>query len=392
MFPAVLPAAERPHPEKLEPQLVTRVVTTIAEIREDAWDALFPAATEKYAFYKTVEESGFTDFVFRYVLVYDGEVLAGAAPCFLMNYSLDTTVQGFLKTWTNALRKIFPSALCLRVLVCGLPMGRGQVGARGDDPRVTRLACAAVEALARDEKASLVAYKDFDAEDTARFDFLRDEGFYRFENFPSMAMDLPFASFDAYTKTLSRASKEGLRRKLKNPNQNEIRLEVSASADHCLEELYALYLQTIRRHDELGFETVPKDFFRNISKNMPGETLFFLWWIGPRLAGFAYCLVSGHYFQDYYLGFDYALSHDYNLFFIRFRDLFNWCLAHGMTTYDIGNTNYESKRRLGFDFVRLFTYAKCRNRWINPVFHGLCHLLKPENFDPVFKIMRARAS
>jgi len=105
------------------------------------------------------------------------------------------------------------------------------------------------------------------------------------------------------------------------------------------------------------------------------------------MVSFAFCLIRGNYFIDYYLGFDYSIAHKYNLYFIRFRDLLKWCIANGVKKYEMGVTTYEPKRRLGFDFVRLYFYIKHRNRLINPFLKIIGHFIKPENFDPVFDTM-----
>jgi hypothetical protein len=51
----------------------------------------------------------------------------------------------------------------------------------------------------------------------------------------------------------------------------------------------------------------------------------------------------------------------------------------------MGITGYEAKRRLRFDFIPLYLYAKLRNRMLRPVFNLICQFLKFENFDPALK-------
>jgi predicted N-acyltransferase len=375
-------------PPSAEP--CVQIVDRIGDIGRAEWDSVFPDIPESYAFYQVLEASHFEDFTFSYVLIRQKERLIGVAPCFFMNYSLDTTVQGVLKTFSNAVKKIFPAFMSLRVMVCGLPMGQGRVGIADGNGEVMRLILRGVEEAAAKKNASIIAFKDFGTDDAPKLDFLRREGFYKFESLPSTVMKIGFKDFDGYLKTLSRASRDGLKRKLKKVSSCGIEMEIREDPGHYLDEVYALYLQTVRRHDQLSFETVPKAFFTHAAEQMPGKTKFFLWKMEGRVVAFAFCLVSGTYFIDYYLGFDYSLAHDYHLFFVRFRDLFDWCLSNGMETYEMGSTSYEPKRRLGFGFLRLFGYARCRTPWLNPFFKALCALLRPENFDPVFKIMRER--
>ena len=101
-----------------------------------------------------------------------------------------------------------------------------------------------------------------------------------------------------------------------------------------------------------------------------------------KLAAFLFCLVSDKLLIDYFLGFDYTIAHQHRLYFVRFNDVMNWCFQHKIKKYEMGQTSYEPKRRLGFDFVPLYIYAKMRVRLLRPAFKILCMFLKFENFDP----------
>ena len=151
-----------------------------------------------------------------------------------------------------------------------------------------------------------------------------------------------------------------------------------------LQDVYGLYLDIVAKHD-MGFELIPVDFFKNISNNMPDNTKFFLWRIDGKPVAFLFCLVSKDLLIDFYVGFDYSVAYRYHLYFIKFRDVLNWCIKHGITKYEMGTTGYEPKRRLNFDFEPLYIYAKLRNRMLRPIFNLICQFLKFENFDPDLK-------
>ena len=373
--------------------LRTRIARRIEEIPPEDWIRVFPPVLENYHFFKSLDESNFEQFRFYYLLIYDHEDLVGATSCFLMNYPLETTIQGAPRYFLNAFKKIFPNLFNLRALICGLPMGPGRIGVRGENRGgVLRAILEGMEQIAREEKIPIVALKDFDPKDDVLLDPLQKEGFYKFRSLPNTELDVSFTSFDQYLKTLSPASRYDLKRKFKKVDGHvKIELEVSNHPDHALEEIHGLYLQTSTR-SEMQFEKVPKDFFEKVSKNMLGETKYFFWRIDKKLVAFTFCLVSGDRLIDYYLGLDYSIAYQYHLYFVRFRDLLNWCLAHKIKTYEMGNTSYEPKRRLGFNFLPLYVYAKHRNPRVNPFFKMLCRALKPDNFDPIFKGIEKKKS
>ena len=366
--------------------LKVKIVGKIEEIPPGDWGKTFPDVVENYHFFKALDESNLSQFSFFYILVYDNDIPVGSTSCFVMNFPLDIAVTGGLKKITNFIKRVSPGIINPRILVCGLPMGQGRIGLAGELKKVFTAIYRGMEEIARKERAGIIAFKDFNASYFNLFDKLLDRGFTRIRSLPSTDMDISFASFDEYLKTLSSVSRSGLKRKFKEIDAlPKIDLEITNKPDEAtLCEIHALYLQTYERQ-EVGLEKLSLDFFRNISRNMPDETKFFLWRINNKLAGFALCLVSGDYFIDYYLGFDYSVVFQYHLYFVRFRELMNWCIANKIKKYEMGQTSYEPKRRMGFKFIPLYIYVKHRNKFFNPIFKIISRIMKPDNFQPVFE-------
>lgn len=371
--------------------LKTIVARKISEIPPDDWNKVFPNVLESYIFFKTLDESNFEQFSFYYIMVYDRKMPVGAAPCFLMNYSLDTSINGPLRRFTNSLRKLIPNIFSLKVVTCGMPIGQGRIGVVGNTDAVMKAILRRLEQIARKNRAAIIAFKDFDKIYTKLLDPLQKAGFSKFDSLPSAELNVWFKDFEEYLKTLSSANRYDLRRKFRKVDGHvAIALEVADNLeDDVLQDVYRLYLETVNKH-EMGFELLPIDFLRNISKNMPGRTKFFLWRIEGKLVAFLLCFIWEDVFMDYYLGLDYSVAYKYHLYFIKFRDTLNWCIKHGMKKYDMGLTGYEPKRRLNFDFVTFYIYVKLRNRMLRPAFNLICQFLKFENFDQDLKKAKRR--
>ena len=357
--------------------LKTRVIRSVRDIGRDEWNGVYPSVLESYDFYGTLEESGIEQFRLFYVLAYERRTLVGVAPCFIMSYSLDTSINGPLRRLSNAVRRLSPNLFSLKTLVCGMPMGQGRIGAIHDPGKVMKAVLRRMEQVARKERAAIIAFKDFPREYTPMLDPLQHEGFSKFDGLPTNEMNVWFRDFEEYLGTLSAASRYDLRRKFRKVDgQVKFHLEiVDALDDRTLHEVYRLYLEIVDRHD-MGFEMLPPAFFRNVAKNMPGRTKYFLWKLDGKLAAFLLCLVSDEMLIDYYVGLDYSVAHKYHLYFVKFRDVLNWCIKHGIKRYEMGITGYEPKRRLGFEFIPLYLYVKLRNRAFRPVFKAVCQFLK----------------
>ena len=372
--------------------LRTRVTGKISDIPAGDWNKVFPDVLEGYDFFRTLDGSGIGQFSFHYIMVYDRKIPVGAIACFLVDYSLDTSINGPLRRITNSIKKIRPNIFSLKAFVCGMPMGQGRMGLAGDRDAVFKVIMRKVEQLAKKNKAAIIAFKDFDKSYTAMLDPLQKYGFSKFDSLPNTELNVWFKDFEEYLKTLSGATRYDLRRKFKKVDGHvDIKMEILDSLEpEDLSDVYRMYLEIVARND-MNFELLPIDFFRDIPKNMSGHTKFFLWRMDGKIVAFLFCLVSEELLIDYFVGLDYSVAHKYHLYFLKFRDALNWCIKNNIKKYEMGITAYEPKLRLGFDLVPLYLYAKLRNRMLRPVFNLICQFLKFEHFDPVLRKVKKKA-
>jgi predicted N-acyltransferase len=133
---------------------------------------------------------------------------------------------------------------------------------------------------------------------------------------------------------------------------------------------------------------MPKKFFHDISLNMPEETKYFLWKIDGNVVAFNLCLVKNGVLVDAYIGMDYNFAHKYHLYYLTFRDILVWCMENKIAVYEAGALNYDPKKRLDFDFIPQYIYARHINAIANFFFGGICALIKPENYDPLLKTLK----
>ncbi len=369
----------------VEIRFETKIVRRIEEIPASDWESAYPQVLEGYRFFKALDDSNLQQFSLYYILVYQEGRPAGAACCFLMDYSLDTTVQRPLRTFAIFLKKYFPSIFNFKVLMCGSPTGPGRLGIIGEPIGTFGAIYKALEDIAEKEKVAIIAFKEFDTSYREALTSLTQKGFHRFDGFPNTKQEVHYENFDSYLKSLSYATRYDLKRKFRKVDgQVPIDLEITGRLGSALEESYDLYRQMLLKHETI-FEVLSKEFFVRISEEMPGETKFFLWRIHGKLVAFAFCLTSKDYLLDCHIGLDYSVAYQYHLYFVRFRDIMDWSLKNGIHTYEMGNTNYDPKKRLGFRLIPQDIYAKHRNRYINPLLKIFCHFLEPKHSDPFLK-------
>lgn len=363
-----------------------KVTNRISDIPADDWNGVYPDVIEGYQFFRTLDELNLEQFRFYYMVVYSGKKAVAATPCFLMDYPLDSSVDGPVRRITNRIKKVMPRFFSLKAFICGMPMGQGRIGIVGDRQAALEVILRKMEQIAKKRRAPVIAFKDFDRSYSDVLGPLLKRGFTRFSGLPNTEMNIEFGDLEGYLKTLSPASRYDFRRKFKKvPKDLNIEMSVHDSISGAdIEAVFRLYMEVVVGHD-MGFEVLPIGFFRSVSENMPGKAKFFLWRIDKRIVAFSLSFVSGGTLMLYYTGLDYSVAHKYHLYFFVFRDVLNWCMEHNIKIFEMGYKGYETKRRLGFDFIPLGIYVKLRNKTLRPIFNAVAQLLKFENFDPALK-------
>ncbi|MFH1281313.1 MAG: GNAT family N-acetyltransferase, partial [Candidatus Omnitrophota bacterium] len=100
-----------------------------------------------------------------------------------------------------------------------------------------------------------------------------------------------------------------------------------------------------------------------------------------RLAAFNLCFLYDNLLIDKFVGFDYEISKQFNLYFVIQAYNIKWCLSNSLCYYYSGQTNYEPKIRLGGKLITLYAYLKHKNMFFNSFLKLLIPLFKPDNFD-----------
>ena len=374
-----------------ETHFTVKVCESIADIPRKDWDSVYPPGPENYGFLKTLDETLTRQFKFYYISIYDKERIECAAPCFIVDYPLDTTLEEPVRRIISFIRRLgFPRFLTLRAIICGSPASEGHIGIRAHELAKDLIPILAREMddIARREHAAVIAFKDFTGDYKETLKPLERMKFHKTTLLPYVELDLRFRSFDEYLDSLSKKTRADLRRKFKHSRENaSIEMEVRTDLGDILDEAYELYQDNLGRA-YMRFEEMTKEFFITIPKNMPQETKYFIWRANGKLAAFSLCLLSGGTLEGHYLGFDYSVAHLYHLYFIAFRDKITWCINNGVRKYHTGALNYDPKKRLDFKFIPEYLYVKHRSKIPNFFFSFLIAALQPEKHDPVLKSLK----
>ena len=354
-------------------------IDTVSSIKKEDWDAFFANCPEGYWFYETLEQSRLAEFSFYYLLAYRQERLAAIIPFFTADFDGNTVLEPGIRKMVSAVRTVAPRFLVFKTLFCGSPFGeQGLLGIAADVSDTRALVYALTRELkdfCRRQGLALLLFKDFPDQDASVLDLLGGQGFFKADSFPSAIIDLPYKTFDDYLASLSNGARKDLRRKLKKAcDTGALTTQVVQRVDDVIDDIYRLYMNTYNA-GATKFEKLTKEFFLKVAEKAGSGCRYFLYFINGELAAFNLCFVHGDLLIDKFIGFDYDIAKRYSLYFVSWCVNVQWCIDNGITHYQVGQTDYEPKTRLGGRLVPLYAYVRHTNGLVNRCLQVLAKFL-----------------
>ena len=370
------------------PQGVAKV-RALAELQNyGAWKCALQNKCKDHRYYEIVQETLQCGFEHHYLLIEDhaGQVRA-IQPVFFVRQNLVEGVRGKVRSIVGTIRKMFPRFLTMRVLMVGCGAGAGDLGVwdKDDEPFVAKALQSSLQTYARQNKASLVVFKDFPAIYRSALEVLYSSGYARIPSMPMTRLSLRYKNWDEYFGTLSKATRKDLRRKFRKAERApNIEMEVVTDVTPFIDEIYPLYL-AVHERSALKFETLTKEYFRAIGQQIPERARFFIWRQNDKIVSFSFCLVCGDAIYDECIGLDYEVALDLHLYFYTLRDIISWALQQRLKYYYSNPLNYEPKLHLDCELVCLDLCVIHTNPLLNPIFCRLIKYLGPTRHDPILR-------
>src|SRR6201997_2189137 len=140
-------------------------VFTLADLENcRGWRRALQNKCQDHRYYEIVEKTLACGFEHHYLLLENraGDV-AAIQPVFFVRQNLVEGVPGKIRSIVDGIRKVFPRFLTMRVLMVGCAAGTGDLAAcdEKDEPWVANALLATLRIYAKQNKASLVVFKDF---------------------------------------------------------------------------------------------------------------------------------------------------------------------------------------------------------------------------------------
>ena len=361
------------------------VVTSASKIPAELRRTALAGRSKDFRYYELLEESLRTQFDYRHFVLHDEASGEWAVqPFFFVNQDLLAGLPQAVRSLFAPVRKLWPRFLTLRMMMIGCAAGEGELDHAG--PWLPDALREAIDAYRPQARASIILFKDFPSTYRDALETFTRHGYQRAPSMPAARLELDFADFEEYmTVRLSKVFRKNLRRKLRaSEGSLPIAMEVLTDATHLVDEIYPLYRQTYERSD-FKFEELNQEYFALIGRRMPDQIRYFIWRQGGRIIAFSLCLVHGGILHDLAVGLDYTVALDLHLYFLTWRDVIQWCLKNGVTTYHTGPLNYDPKLHLKLLLVPQDLYARHNSPLLNPIFKLAIKYLEPTRHDATLK-------
>jgi len=366
------------------------VAHRVPEADAETWAAGLQHQANDHRYYELTHDALGHQFGHYYLLLQDHAGKTRAIQPFLMvNQDLVTGMPKAFRRVMDKIRRRFPSALVMRMLMVGCSAGEGHLARDRSTGGVEWVAQALSEALhpvARGFQAAMIVLKDFPKTYRKPLRPLRRSGYARVPSMPGSRLDLNFKNFEDYLQTrLSHKTRKNLRSKYRKAAAGPlVEMEVVSDIAPHIDELFPLYQQVLER-SQYKFEELTKSYFVQISRRMGERALFFIWRQNGRAVAFSSCAGHEGVLRDHYIGLDYKVALEHHLYFVTFRDIVTWAIENKYHTYYSAPLNYEPKYHLRHDLVPLDLYVRTSWNWINPLFRFVVPYLEPTRYDPMIR-------
>jgi predicted N-acyltransferase len=364
-------------------------VVTRAELQNlPAWREPFRDRCKDERFYELISGSLSGDFDYYFLILEDEEHrVRGIQPLFFVRQNLTEALSGPLRQMLDRIRRRFPRFLTLKMLMVGCAAGESHLGAcRPEDAEwVAQSLHSCLKTFAREARASLVVLKDFPARYRQSLQSFSNNGYTRVASMPMTRLSLRHRHFEEYLASLGKATRKNLRRKFRKTAQSApITCVVLNDVTAIIDEIYPLYLQ-VHERSKLHFEKLTPEYFCRLGREMPERARFFVWRQEGQAIACSLCLVHDDTIYDDYLGLDYRVAFDLNLYFYTLRDILSWAIDAGLRFYCSSPLNYDPKLHLGCELMPLDLYVTHTGAFLNPIFRHALRYLQPTKHDPILR-------
>lgn len=376
----------------------THVCNSVEQVSPSDWSNLLPGKGEDWAYFRTLEQAPPPGFGLGAIVVRNEGTVVAAAPVFRTVYRFDTSLQGRLRWLGDRVYQHAPRLVSMRVLSLGSPLSdNSHIGLAPELSPDQRLAVIkemlnCLKMQAKKESIPLVSAKSLLTEEADEYQqTFAACGFARVTTIPNVILELPYRDLHGYLASLPEGTASYLRRKWRT--SGKVKIEHRTSIDDVRDEVNALYASTLAHSpvDYGNFGPVHPDYFAAVLRSMGERARLMLCWVDGELLSFQLYLVGRDTVLAKGIGMKYPKAKEYNLYFINWKEMIDFCLARGIPRISMSGTTYATKLLIGGRLEQRWIFFRFENNVVNSVLPWLAPAFDFESNDPELATRHARS-
>lgn len=350
---------------------------------------------------KIVERGEHTRLTCRYVIVYHHQKPCGIIYFQVVDFKaevfgdlLSQQVESLKSKRMNLFERYIDSnknEVLLRLFTCGNNLASGEYGFLFDknikEEIANELLLEITDLVSKEEKLrgtiSAILLKDFDKALEPQSMFA-SEKYSQFFVEPNLIVNIPenVSSITEYIELFSKKYRNRAKGIFKNAAALEIK-ELSADEIKKHEkEMYALY-EEIFAKAKFKLIKLPEDYFSSVKAIYPDKFTVTGFFHENKLVAFASSFVmSDNSLEAHYIGFDYSLNNQFDLYQNILYLMISEGIKHKQTKINLGRTAAEIKTTVGAKAENLICYIKPQNTISRIIQKPFISFLQPAEWIP----------
>lgn len=376
---------------------------SVAELEADLWDQALPSPNFflSYHYLKCVEELKADENYFRYVIVYQHGKSVGVAYFQVTDFTpglFGNMIENQFKSLSQSSLRLFKHKLekhnnraLMRLLTCGNNYVSGEHGFLFD-PRIEQtLRLDLLEKLIKDVgrkeklrgRISGTLIKDFFEPLPLSRCMFGTARYIEFKVEPNMIVTIPDGvnSIADYLASFSKKYRNRARQILKAAETIVVKDLDSDDIHRLYQDLFTLY-ENVYNNAKFKLAKLDARYFYEMKKTFGSRFLVTGYFKDGRLVSFSSAIILGHEVEAHYIGIDYEINKEYELYqniLYRYIDI---ALTHGIRSVNLGRTASEIKSTVGARPADLYCYIKPQNTISKLVLRPFISFLQPTQWIP----------
>jgi hypothetical protein len=243
------------------------------------------------------------------------------------------------------------------------------------------------EIVSKEEKLSgaisAILLKDFEKKLEPE-ELFKGEKYTDFFVEPNLVVDIPSSvkSIQEYILLFSKKYRNRAKSILKTCEALEKRNFTLAEIEANEKEIYKLY-ESVYNHAKFKLLKLPTNYFSKVKKHFENEFFISGFYLNGKLVAFtSYFLMNDESLEAHYIGFEYDLNLEFDLYQNILYCNINSAIENKKTKVNLGRTAAEIKTTVGAKPVNLICYAKPQNTLSKLILKPFISFLQPSEWTP----------